>query len=138
MEKKKDGWSRIYRPFNLAMVGFEIYALLLPFFSPFMGRFFPNLWKCSYNRITGNPCPLCGMTRDFRDLLSGSRGVLNSMSFWALLFVISSLVYRGWVCRCIDKFTQAKRRTLFLFDLSVHVLLILVLVLITIGRRDFS
>ena len=61
-----------YSVVSLTSLFLCLYCLLLPLISPLMDQLCPDLWQCAYLNVTGRPCPLCGVTRDFDDLLSGS------------------------------------------------------------------
>lgn len=66
-----------YRTFNLVVLGFLLYALLFPLISPLMEKLLPNVWRCYYKDITGNPCPFCGLTSDMSSFLHRNRAQIN-------------------------------------------------------------
>jgi len=129
-------WARAYRAMNLGMAGYSLYILLLPFLSPLMERVFPDVWGCSYYRLTGQYCPLCGMTRDFSSMsvLSGGAAI-NPASLAVLLFIVGSLVYRVWVSFSFLKVTALAQKTLLFLDSTVHAGLLGVLVFETVKNH---
>lgn len=126
-------WVRAYRAMNLGMVGYSLYILLLPFLSPLMSRVFPSIWGCSYYRLTGLYCPLCGMTRDLSDSVFSSGSILiNPASLAVFIFIVGSLVYRVWVSFSFLKVTALAQKTLLFLDSTIHVGLLGVLVFETV------
>lgn len=130
------GWHRIYYPLNLAMAGYGIYVLLLPFLSPLMERVFPSIWECAYYRFTGQPCPLCGVTRDLSSTFSGQEATLNPASLSIFAFVVGSLFYRVWATFSLRKLTVAKQKLLFVGDAMLHLSLLALLVFKTLYSQS--
>ena len=50
-----------YRIFNWTVFGFVCYMAALPVFARAMRFLLPQIWRCSYLRMTGQPCPFCGL-----------------------------------------------------------------------------
>ena len=131
---RDSGVLGLYYHLNLTMAGLEIYALSLPLISPVMERFFPGIWQCAYLRITGVPCPLCGMTRDFGGFYAGSLKSNNHASVVLLAFIVGTLFYRAWAARYLRRVSAPAQRLLFGTDVLLHMGLLALLVCATLGE----
>lgn len=67
-----------YRIFNWTVFGFVCYMAALPVFARAMRFLLPQIWRCSYLRMTGQPCPFCGTTGDLARLWHGNFDFLES------------------------------------------------------------
>lgn len=52
-------------------------------------------FHCPYLKVTGQECPLCGMTRDFWNVFSFSSERLNSLTDFVVLAFAMEVLYRG-------------------------------------------
>ncbi len=115
-----------YRAVNLAIFGLCVYALMLPVFSPFLSRAFPDVWRCAYQSATGKPCVFCGMTRDFERLTVGDlvrEQQRNALSLPVFIGLLGEFFWR------IIAFVSSARVTdivrLARFDAAVHAALLI-------------
>lgn len=53
---------------NITFLLLSIYIILFPIIAIPIKTIFPEFNECTYLRITGNPCPLCGGTRYIQNL----------------------------------------------------------------------
>ena len=113
-----------YQKVNLTLLFFTVYCLSLPIISPIMSKIIPSLWQCNYKRITGKPCPLCGVTRDFKTILSGNNEkiLLNNLSIFLLVIVLSELIFRLTIA---INFKISHSKKTVLFDIIIHTFIIL-------------
>ena len=113
----KEGANR-YLAVNWAAAGLLLYALLLPFISSYCAAWFPSLWRCPFAVLTGRPCPLCGLTRDFGALWRGDlhRENLNPMALPLLFGAVIEILFRLYFCAKRRRAT----RTLVFVDAAVH------------------
>lgn len=53
---------------NITFLFLTIYIILFPIISNAIKKIFPLFNECTYLRMTGNPCPLCGGTRYIQNM----------------------------------------------------------------------
>ena len=53
---------------NITFLVLTIYIILFPIIAIPIKTVFPNFNECTYLRVTGKPCPLCGGTRYIQNL----------------------------------------------------------------------
>jgi len=112
---------------NLVLICFFLYLLSLPFLSPFMQELFPDLWQCQYLRITGQECPFCGLTRDFRNIMSLSGATLhNRFAYVIFAFCAGELFLRGLVSVVI--FRNMPIGKIFTIDIIYNFIFVILLV----------
>lgn len=123
--RNRSSW-RTYRIINWVALGLVLYLLLLPFLSPLFEKCFPSVWGvCVYRELSGQPCPLCGMTRAVGTVLRGDfhrAASLNPLSIFAVLFILSEVIFRALLLRL-----HISRRfwsLLVNMDILAHVLLV--------------
>lgn len=75
-------------------------------------------YKCPFLAACGRPCLLCGCTRDFMDMLSGSVPRLNPFSPCLFAFSIVELLWRA--VGCIWEFNRA----VAVIDIVCHILIL--------------
>lgn len=121
----RDSGRRTYRIVNWVIFGLMLYLLALPLLSPLLEKCFPSVWGvCPYRELSGEPCPLCGMTRAVGAVLRGDfhRAVsLNPLSIFAVLFILSEVIFRV-VLLCLN-ISRRSRPLLVRADIFAHVLL---------------
>lgn len=61
--------SNHYLAINVLMLGLAIYIILFPIISIPIKKVVPSFGVCPYLQMTGQPCPLCGGTRYFTNIL---------------------------------------------------------------------
>ena len=121
----RNSGRRTYRIVNWVIFGLMLYLLALPFLSPPLEKCFPSVWGvCPYRELSGEPCPLCGMTRAVGAVLRGDfhRAVsLNPLSIFAVLFILSEVIFR--VVLLCSNINRRSRPLLVRADIFAHVLL---------------
>ena len=114
-----------YRVFNLVVLGLLLYVLVYSLISPVLARQFPDLPRCYYSDMTGDPCPFCGLTRDMNCLLTGRddrSGINTSFQLFLCVYVFE------WMIR-ITMFLLSGRfsgKTLPVIDIAIHCILAVV------------
>ena len=86
--------SAVYRTVSIVILAVCIYFFLLPVISPFMERMLPEIWTCPFLRITGNPCPFCGITRGMGSIYSLDIGSASTIALMAALIAVSETAFR--------------------------------------------
>ena len=84
-----------YRIFNWTVFGFVCYMAALPVFARAMRFLLPQIWRCSYLRMTGQPCPFCGTTGDLARLWHGNFDFRNPVTPLLAMFLLFELVWRS-------------------------------------------
>ena len=117
---------RTYRALNWTGFGLAAYCIVFPFISPAMGRLLPRVWSvCAFKRMTGQPCPLCGLTRAFGALMRGDiRSALAYHPFVLLAasFIVGELVFRAFL---LAVGREARLSRIFHADIAVHAVILL-------------
>ena len=123
--RNRSSWQT-YRIINWVILGLMLYLLSLPFLSPLFEKCFPSVWGvCVYRELSGQMCPLCGMTRavgavlqrDFHTAVS-----LNPLSIFAVLFILSEVIFRALLLRL--HVSQQSWSLLVRMDILAHMLLV--------------
>lgn len=81
---------------NITFLFLSIYIILFPIIAIPVKAIFPQFNECTYLRVTGNPCPLCGGTRYIQNLpkvFSDITYLLHPFGA-VIIFVIFEIVYR--------------------------------------------
>lgn len=106
---------------NITILLFIIYIILFPSISASIQKIFPPFGECTYLRVTGKPCPLCGGTRYIRNLpnvfkdityLFHPFGVIMLFLFFEAIFRIYQIVTRK----------KEKNKKLLLMDINIHLI----------------
>lgn len=85
-----------YTAINVTLLLLSIYVATYPLWSYLLSKISPQLTKCVYYQVTGEPCPFCGSTRFIKSLW------LDGIHFEALLdfkavivgFVLLNIIFR--------------------------------------------
>ena len=111
-----------YKILNILFLLLSIYVILFPIISIPIKNAFPQFGKCTYLRITGNPCPLCGGTRYIQNLPQVFKNPSYLLHpFGAIvLFVVFEFVFR--IYNLMKKNTNIK---LIKIDILIHIIAIL-------------
>ena len=135
MCSRKLNFLDIYFYMNYAIAGYILYILLLPFISPVMQKLLPDLWQCAFLRITGQPCPLCGFTRDLTSFFKGdSAALINPASIFIIFFVILNFIYRASVIAFFKKIPNRIQKIAAYTDIFIHAALLILLVISAVRR----
>ncbi|HEX3046941.1 MAG TPA: hypothetical protein VHY08_19465 [Bacillota bacterium] len=116
--------ARYYIIINWVIVGLCLYALLLPFISPFLTPLAPEIFQCSYLRITHQLCVFCGVTRDFEAIMVGTytvKSALNSRSLALFVLILGELIFRAMIILRLGRIKKVKG--LIWIDTGIHALL---------------
>lgn len=79
----------------------------------------PQIWRCSYLRMTGQPCPFCGTTGDLARLWHGNFDFRNPVTPLLAMFLLSELVWRS-----VLLLRRRLPARLMWWDLGAHILLL--------------
>ena len=88
---------------NITLLILTIYIILFPIISIPIKTIFPQFNECTYLRVTGKPCPLCGGTRYIQNLpkvfndiayLFHPFGVIMTFIFLESIFRIYNIITR--------------------------------------------
>lgn len=114
-----------YYIINLVLIGLLLYLLFLPAISPIMSQLFPDLWQCQYLRITGQECPFCGLTKDFRDIMSlGSSTPRNSFAYVLFAFCTGELFLRSAVSIVLIK--KVSFGKILVIDITYNIIFVII------------
>lgn len=108
-----------YRIFNWTVFGFVCYMAALPVFARAMRFLLPQIWRCSYLRMTGQPCPFCGTTGDLARLWHGNFDFRNPVTPLLAMFLLFELVWRS-----VLLLRRRLPARLMWWDLGAHILLL--------------
>jgi len=116
-----------YSIINIVIICFMVYLFTLPVLSPVMEKILPDLWQCQYLRITGQECPFCGLTRDFRNIMYLS-GVAphNRFAYVIFAFCAGELFLRGLVSVVIFRKTPIGK--IFKIDIIYNFIFVILLI----------
>ena len=116
--------AKIYKVISIVILGLCIYGFLLPLISPLMEKMLPHIWTCPFLRITGRPCPFCGITSGVSSLY---RMNFNSASILSMIVFFLALVETAFRIMVIMTVSGLKQKTvsgLIIVDLVYHTLLV--------------
>lgn len=83
---------------NITILLFCIYVILFPIIAIPIKAIFPTFNECTYLRVTGKPCPLCGGTRYIQNLPK----VFTDIAYLChpfgiiMLFLLFEIIYRTY------------------------------------------
>jgi len=120
---------KIYIIFNWVALMIIIYLSMLPIISPFLNKYFPHVWSCAYLNITGNPCPFCGITRDFISLIHFNFDLINTQSLVLFVFVIFEFLFRIIIIIINKKLKEKTKKLLIILDIIIHSIFISYLII---------
>ncbi|MEG1255056.1 hypothetical protein [Clostridium sp.] len=97
--------------------------IFLPFIARLINKVFPFTFGCLSYRFLGNPCPLCGFTRDIKNIISGNIFAYkyNLISTPAVFLGIIELIGRIKLLGSKEKLLNDKyRNNVIKFDIIYH------------------
>ncbi len=118
-----------YRVVSLVLLVLSGYALIFPFVSPLLAKVFPSLSRCWYQARTGQPCPFCGITRDFGRYTVGNfvqAQRMNRLSLPLFFCFIGELCWRMALVLVLPHIQRLYR--LIWLDTTIHFVLCIVFV----------
>ncbi len=86
---KSEGIIKEYNIFNVILIILVIAMIFLPFISRVVNKLFPITYGCLSYRILGEPCPLCGFTRDILAHITN----VQSIEFMCFSFIIYGILF---------------------------------------------
>lgn len=123
---KREEIIKEYNIFNVILITLVIAMIFLPFISRFVNKVFPITYGCLSYRILGETCPLCGFTRDIKNIITGNifAPKLNLLSVPAALLGISEIFFRVKILLSKKRLVDNKfRNKIIKFDVIYHVLM---------------
>lgn len=113
-----------YNDFNKIMIILVLAMIFLPFISRFVNKIFPVTYGCMSYRFLGKSCPLCGFTRDMKNIISGNFFAykLNLISVPAVILGIFEIGWRIKLLISQQKLKNIKFRNIVIkFDVIYHI-----------------
>lgn len=81
---------------NITLLFFCIYVILFPIIAIPIKTIFPTFNECTYLKVTGKPCPLCGGTRYIQNLPKAFTDITYLFHPFGIimLFLLFEIIYR--------------------------------------------
>jgi len=122
----------VYKVINGVIILYILTIILLPLFNEIVFSTNTQIWQCPYLRITGKPCPFCGITRDIKSIMCfiASLGndniyLLNKISLPLLLTIFIEVIIRFFI---LIKLSNIKvPYSLIIVDIIIHSFLLITL-----------
>lgn len=107
---------------NLTFLLLTIYIILFPIIAIPIKTIFPNFNECTYLRITGKPCPLCGGTRYIQNLPKAFTDITYLFHPFGIiiLFIIGENLFRMY-----QIITRKKEKTKKQIEIDILIHLII-------------
>lgn len=121
-----------YNIFNKTMITLVLFMIFLPFISRFVNKIFPITYGCISYRFLGKTCPLCGFTRDIKNIISGNIFAykLNLLSVPAVIAGIFEIGWRVKIIKSKKKLGNGKfRNKVIKFDVAYHIVICFLFIL---------
>lgn len=129
MNKISKVLQKNYIYINAIMLFLALYIILFPIISIHIKKVVPQFNECTYLRLTGNPCPLCGGTRYIQNL---PQNILNPSYYLNPFGFIMICVFLEIILRLYN-FKQIKKKEIseirVLIDIFIHMLLLIFLII---------
>lgn len=111
-----------YKILNIIFLLLSMYVILFPIISIPIKNIFPEFGQCTYLRVTGDPCPLCGGTRYIQNLPQVFKNITYLFHPFGVivLFVIFEFVFR--IYNLIKKKNDFK---LIKIDIVIHIIAVI-------------
>lgn len=109
---------------NITFLVLTIYIILFPIIAIPIKTIFPQFNECTYLRITGKPCPLCGGTRYIQNLPR----VFTDITYLFHPFgIITIFIFLESIFRIYNIITIKKERTekYIKIDILVHLIVLI-------------
>ena len=104
---------------NITVLLLTIYIILFPIITIPIKNVFPTFGECTYLRVTGKPCPLCGGTRYIQNLPQAFTDITYLFHPFGVImtFVLGEAIFR--IYNLITK-NKEKSEKYIEVDLNVH------------------
>lgn len=108
-----------YKVLNIIFLLLSMYVILFPIISIPIKNIFPQFGQCTYLRVTGEPCPLCGGTRYIQNLPHVFQDIKYLFHPFGVIvmFVIFEFIFRMY--NLIKKRNELK---LIKIDIIIHII----------------
>ncbi|MDD3303857.1 MAG: DUF2752 domain-containing protein [Clostridia bacterium] len=109
---------------NITMLLLSLYVIFFPFFAKLLSLISPTLTTCTYKKMMGKDCPLCGGTRYIANLskvVEDPTYLIHPFGFM-ILFVLFELIFRIVLMIKIKKNTVKNIKSVVLFDIIIHII----------------
>ena len=113
---------------NITIFLLTIYVILFPIISTSIQSIFPEFNQCSYLRITGKTCPLCGGTR----YIAGLTNVFHDITYLFHPFgIIMIIVFLEFLFRLYNIITWEKEKSdkFISIDLIIQIYIVILFLL---------
>lgn len=123
-------FKKEYYNFNFTIIALSIGLIFIPAIIFFIKRYFPDFYetfRCLYYTNTQNPCPLCGITTDFKNILTGNLYAYkyNMSSIPLLIAIIIEVFFRIGLIKSKNKVNKY----IIIIDIIYHLFLGAVLII---------
>ena len=113
---------------NITFILISIYIILFPIIQIPIKAIFPKFNECTYLRVTGRPCPLCGGTRYIQNLPK----VFDDITYLFNPFgIIMICIFLEIIYRIYNLTTRKKEKTekYIKIDITMHLIELITLAL---------
>ncbi|MCI9177681.1 MAG: DUF2752 domain-containing protein [Clostridia bacterium] len=106
---------------NITFLLLTIYIILFPMITIPIKNIFPAFGECTYLRVTGKPCPLCGGTRYIQNLPKAFTDITYLVHPFGviMIFVLGEAIFR--IYNLITK-NKEKSEKYVKVDLNIHLI----------------
>lgn len=106
---------------NISFLSLVIYIILFPIIEAPIKKVFPMFNECTYLRMTGKPCPLCGGTRYIKNLPRVFEDITYLFHPFGIImiFIFFEFIYRIYNLITIKK---EKTQRYIKIDLIIHLI----------------
>lgn len=106
---------------NITFILISIYIILFPIIQIPIKKIFPHFNECTYLRITGKPCPLCGGTRYIQNLPKIFEDITYLFNPFGIIMIC---IFLEIIYRTYNLITRKKEKTekYIKVDITVHLI----------------
>ncbi|KMQ49886.1 hypothetical protein CHISP_3173 [Chitinispirillum alkaliphilum] len=117
---------------QIVVLGLAAYGLMLPLVSPVAKKVAPEVWSCTYNRIKGHDCPLCGFTRSVEKMYHRQWLQVPRKFLVIASLILFEMVFRVFVLVLLLKkiLSRTQLKKIMALDMIFHLL-------VTVGGVSF-
>lgn len=113
---------------NITFILISIYIILFPIIQIPIKTIFPRFNECTYLRVTGKPCPLCGGTRYIQNLPKVFDDITYLFSPFGIIMIC---IFLEIIYRIYNLTTRKKEKTekYIKIDITIHLIELIALAL---------